>query len=100
MKTGMPIRLKILFVFSTLLLAGLAIYVVLAIETFKKDKLELIYELNRGGSAGVASQIENNLSSVANDFKLFTQMTSSLGSEKAASTFKTILESDPLLVSV
>src|SRR5580698_7628329 len=100
MKVKKPIRLKILLVVSTILIVGLSVYVALAIETFKKDKFELIFDLNKSMSSDFSSEINSSLDAVVNDFKLFVEAYGHLGAASATRTFQPILEDDPLLVDV
>ena len=100
MKVKLPIKLKILGVVLLVMTIGLSVYIYLAVETFEKDKTELIYDLTRGDVGDVASEMEGSLRSTANTFQLFSQSYADLGAAKTKDIFKGIIESDPLLVDI
>jgi diguanylate cyclase (GGDEF)-like protein len=98
--TFRSLQYKILAVISFVLLTCLSIYVWIAIETFKKDKTEVIYDVNQRTIQSLVAEINNGLSSSGNTFRLFAQSYSYFGKDKATKLFSEILVKDPLIVTM
>ena len=71
MKVGFSIRYKFLGVMSLLLAACVCIYLAIAVQVFKSDKTELVYDLNRSQVSNLASELETQFDGVSDKFKLF-----------------------------
>jgi signal transduction histidine kinase len=71
MKVAFSIRYKFLGVMSLLLAACVCIYLAIAVQVFKSDKTELVYDLNRSQVSTLASELDAQLDGVSDKFKLF-----------------------------
>jgi signal transduction histidine kinase len=71
MKKTMSIRTKFLGVTGVLLLTCIAVFMVIAIKTFKEDKIALVYDLTRSQVHNLSSEIESALNSVSLQFRVF-----------------------------
>lgn len=71
MRGFFSIRAKFLGVMSALLLACLVVYLLIAVEVFKTDKTELIFDLNRSMVSNLSIEIETELVGVSDKFRLF-----------------------------
>jgi len=67
----LSIRYKFLFVIGSLLSACLLIYLAMAVQVFKSDKTELVFDLNRSQVANLSSEVETQLEGVSAQFRLF-----------------------------
>jgi signal transduction histidine kinase len=56
---------------SLLLAACVCIYLAIAVQVFKSDKTELVYDLNRSQVSNLASELETQFDGVSDKFKLF-----------------------------
>lgn len=65
---------------SALLIACLVVYLLIAVEVFKTDKTELIYDLNRSTVSNLAVELETELIGISDKFRLFALL--SLDSSK------------------
>lgn len=68
------IRNKFLAVICVLLGACVTIYLAIAVQVFKQDKLELIYDLNRSQVANLTQEIDGQLQSAAEKMRLFSML--------------------------
>lgn len=71
MKRTMSIRTKFLGVTGVLLLTCIAVFMVIAMKTFKEDKTALVYDLTRSQVNNLSSEIESALNSVSSQFRVF-----------------------------
>src|SRR3989344_3040332 len=71
MRGFFSIRAKFLGVMSALLLTCLAVYLLIAVEVFKTDKTELIFDLNRSMVSNLSIEIETEFVGVSDKFRLF-----------------------------
>lgn len=71
MKKTMSIRTKFLGVTGALLLTCIAVFMVIAMKTFKEDKTALVYDLTRSQVNNLSSEIESALNSVSSQFRVF-----------------------------
>lgn len=71
MRGFFSIRAKFLGVMSALLLACLVVYLLIAVEVFKTDKTELIFDLNRSMVSNLSIEIETEFVGVSDKFRLF-----------------------------
>ena len=71
MKGFFSIRAKFLGVMSALLVACLIVYLLIAVEVFKTDKTELIYDLNRSLVSNISIELETEFVGVSDKFRLF-----------------------------
>jgi signal transduction histidine kinase len=65
------IRAKFLSVMSGLLIACLVVYLLIAVQVFKTDKTELIFDLNRSMVSNLSAEIETELNGVSDKLRLF-----------------------------
>lgn len=71
MKGFFSIRTKFLSVMSALLLVCLVMYLVVAVQVFKTDKTELVFDLNRSMVSNLSGEIETELNGISDKFRLF-----------------------------
>ncbi len=76
MKGFFSIRTKFLAVMSALLVACLVVYLLIAVEVFKTDKTELVFDLNRSMVSNLSIEIETEFSSVSDKLRLFALLSS------------------------
>lgn len=93
------IRLKFLTILSVILLACIASYLSLALHTFKRDKTELVFDLNRSLVSGLSNEIESSLRSAKDKLEVFA-MTTEGGSSKAKDLSHQLLANDQNLVYI
>lgn len=74
MKGFFSIRFKFLGVMSALLVTCLVVYLLIAVEVFKTDKTELVYDLNRSMVSNLAAEIETEFTGVSDKFRLFATL--------------------------
>lgn len=67
----LSIRYKFLFVIGSLLSACLLVYLAMAVQVFKSDKTELVFDLNRSQISNLSSEVETQLEGVSAQFRLF-----------------------------
>ena len=79
MKGFFSIRTKFLAVMSALLVTCLAVYLLIAIEVFKTDKTELIYDLNRSMVSNLSTDLETQFTNVSDKFRLFALLSNDKG---------------------
>ncbi|MCC2679859.1 MAG: hypothetical protein K0R29_2435, partial [Pseudobdellovibrio sp.] len=65
------IRAKFLTVMSALLMSCLVIYLLIAVQVFKTDKTELIFDLNRSTVSNLSAEIETEFVGIGDKFKIF-----------------------------
>ena len=65
------IRAKFLSVMGLLLMGCLIVYLLIAVQVFKTDKTELIYDLNRSTVNNLSAEIETEFIGIADKFKVF-----------------------------
>lgn len=101
MKTAarFSIRLKFLSVLSVLLIACITSYLFLALSTFKQDKTELIFDLNRSLVSGVSNDVESSIRSIKDKLEVFVMMSES-GTIRAKDSSAQIFGNDPNLVYI
>src|SRR5690349_21698695 len=88
-----PIRTKLLLLLSGFSLLATCVYLILAIELFKEDKTELIYELNASIVKTLSAEIESSIGKVIDKVNLLTQ------GHQDSRWSRTVFESEPLLIS-
>lgn len=71
------IRAKFLTVMSALLMSCLVIYLLIAVQVFKTDKTELIFDLNRSMVSNLSAEIETEFVGIGDKFKVFALTSSS-----------------------
>lgn len=71
MKKTMSIRTKFLGVTGVLLLTCIAVFMVIAMKTFKEDKTALVFDLTQSQVNNLSSEIESALNSVSSQFRVF-----------------------------
>ncbi|AZZ35522.1 hypothetical protein CIK05_01465 [Bdellovibrio sp. qaytius] len=74
MKGFFSIRFKFLGVMSALLVTCLVVYLLIAVEVFKTDKTELVFDLNRSMVSNLAAEIETEFKGVSDKFRLFATL--------------------------
>lgn len=74
MKGFFSIRFKFLAVMSALLVTCLVVYLLIAVEVFKTDKTELVFDLNRSMVSNLAAEIETEFKGVSDKFRLFATL--------------------------
>lgn len=70
MRIGLPIRYKFLLATTVLLVACVVSFLSLAANIFKRDKIELVFDLNRSAVTGLASDVEAVFRGVSDKMKL------------------------------
>lgn len=70
MKIKYPIRYKFLSVTTLLLVFSVVAYLFLASHIFKRDKIELVFDLNRGAVSSLAGDISTLFSGIGDKMKL------------------------------
>lgn len=63
-KRGLSIRYKVLLLLTSIPVVTLSVYLVLALDIFKKDKIAYVFDSTSSMSANVATQIKTQLNSV------------------------------------
>jgi two-component system, NtrC family, sensor kinase len=76
------IRYKFLSVMSVLLAGCVLVYLLIAIHVFKKDKTELVFDLNRSMVANLASEIETQFQGVSDKLELFAILSQERGAAR------------------
>ncbi|OFZ29513.1 MAG: hypothetical protein A2622_07230 [Bdellovibrionales bacterium RIFCSPHIGHO2_01_FULL_40_29] len=71
MKGFFSIRAKFLGVMSALLVACLVVYLLIAVEVFKTDKTELVFDLNRSMVSNLSTELETEFDGVSDKLRLF-----------------------------
>ena len=59
---------------SALLVICLVVYLLIAVEVFKTDKTELVFDLNRSMVSNLAAEIETEFKGVSDKFRLFATL--------------------------
>jgi signal transduction histidine kinase len=80
------IRAKFLTVMSALLMTCLVVYLLIAVQVFKTDKTELIFDLNRSMVSNLSAEIETEFVGIADKFKIFALTSNSKDSANIAET--------------
>src|SRR5690242_6667346 len=88
-----PIRTKLLILMSGFVLLATLIYLILAIQVFKDDKTELIYELNASTVKTLSAEIEAYLLKIVDKVKLLTQ------GHRDSEWSRSVFESEPDLIA-
>src|SRR5262249_47407994 len=70
MKNKFPIRYKFLLVTTALLVFSVASYLFLASDIFRRDKVELVFDLNRGAVSSLSSEIGTLFGGIADKMRL------------------------------
>src|SRR5690349_461496 len=78
-----PIRMKLLMLMGGFALLATLAYLLMAVQVFKDDKVQLIYELNASTVKTLSAKIEADLSKVIDKVKLLTQGHQDAAWEKA-----------------
>lgn len=65
------IRTKFLTVIGALLLTCVVVYLLIAVQVFKTDKTELVFDLNRSMVSNLSAELETQFVGVSDKFKLF-----------------------------
>lgn len=84
MKSFFSIRSKFLSVMSALLVFCLVVYLIIAVEVFKTDKTELVYDLNRSMVANLAAEIETEFKGVSDKFRIFATLSANPATKNSA----------------
>lgn len=90
---------KILVLLIALLVASVGLYLFLASQTFLRDKIAFIFDLNKNAVTTLASTIDTSLPGVTNQLKFFT-LTVVSKSKTQQDALSQVLEDDPLLTSI
>src|SRR5271163_4225442 len=88
-----PIRTKLLLLMSGFVLFSTLIYLLLAFQLFKDDKLQLVYELNASTVKTLSAELEANLLKIVDKIKLLTQ------GHRDSNWTRSVFESEPDLIS-
>ncbi|MGE0762155.1 MAG: ATP-binding protein [Bdellovibrionales bacterium] len=70
MKRGLSIRYKFLLVTTALLVFCVTVYLFMATQVFRKDKKELVYDLNRSLVTNLASDLDSVFASATDKMRL------------------------------
>src|SRR4051812_19530477 len=97
MQNRFPIRYKFLVVTTLLLVFSLASYLVLASHIFRRDKIELVFDLNRSAVSSLGSEISTLFSGVADKMQLAAILSQESGSNGRV-LMKDVLENDANIV--
>lgn len=97
-KRGISIRYKILFLLTSIPLITLAIYLFLAMNIFKEDKIAYVFDSSSSMSGTMAAQIKTQLNSVLSLSKPILQ--DYLNQQKFSSTAESIFRNEYNLESV
>jgi signal transduction histidine kinase len=81
MRIRFPIRYKFLAVTTLLLVFSVVAYLFLASHIFRRDKIELVYELNRSAVTGVASEVTTMFQGVSDKMHLAAVLSQTPSSE-------------------
>ncbi|MBC7741484.1 MAG: hypothetical protein H7061_04750, partial [Bdellovibrionaceae bacterium] len=73
----LSIRIKFLAVMSALLVSCLIVYLLIAVEVFKTDKTELVFDLNRSMVSNLSTELETQFSSASDKLRLFALLSTS-----------------------
>ncbi|HVK59935.1 MAG TPA: hypothetical protein VM432_00235, partial [Bdellovibrionales bacterium] len=95
MRIRFPIRYKFLAVTTLLLVFSVVAYLFLASHIFRRDKIELVFELNRSAVTGVASEVNTMFNGVSDKMRLAAILTQSPSSE---AMLKDVFDSDSEVV--
>ncbi len=60
---------------SALLLACVVVYLLIAVEVFKTDKTELVFDLNRSMVTNISAELETEFTGVSDKFRLYALLT-------------------------
>ena len=96
MKVRFSIRYKFLTVTTFLLIGCVALYLLLASTIFSRDKIELVYDLNKSTVTNLSSELDAVMTSVLDKMELFALLSNS--SVNLKKEFSRILENDPNIV--
>ncbi len=77
----LSIRIKFLAVMSALLISCLVVYLFIAVEVFKTDKTELVFDLNRSMVSNLSAEIETQFSAVSDKLRLFALLSTNANSQ-------------------
>ena len=96
MKVKFSIRYKFLVVTTLLLISSVAMYLFLASKIFSRDKIELVFDLNKSTVTNLSSELDAVMTSVADKMELFALVSDSGANLKRE--FSRILENDSNIV--
>lgn len=88
-----PIRIKLLLLMGGFVLIATFAYLALAIQVFKEDQIQLVYELNSSTVKTLAAETEANLLKISDKVKLLTQ------GHRDPNWTRSVFESEPDLVA-
>lgn len=69
---------------SALLMFCLVVYLLIAVEVFKTDKTELVFDLNRSMVSNLAAEIETEFKGVSDKFRLFATLSTNPSTKSVA----------------
>ncbi len=103
MRIRFPIRYKFLVVTTLLLVFSVVSYLFLASHIFRRDKIELVFDLNRGAVSGLASDVSTLFRGIADKMKLaavlsLSQESSSEASQRSKALLNDVLQNDSNIV--
>lgn len=75
------IRAKFLAVMSALLLSCLIVYLLIAVEVFKTDKTELVFDLNRSMVTNLSTEFETEFKGISDKLRLFALLSTNPSAE-------------------
>lgn len=88
-----PIRAKLIVLMSGAVLIATAAYLAVAVQVFKEDKVQLIYELNASTVKTLSAQTESYLLKVVDKIRLLTQ------GHRDPEWVRSVFESEPDLIA-
>ena len=99
MRIRYPIRYKFLSVTTLLLVFSVVAYLFLASHIFRRDKIELVFDLNRGAVTGFSSEVDTLFRGIADKMKLAAVLTQDPALAKSSATIlDDLLSSDSGIV--
>ena len=97
MKIRFPIRYKFLSVTTLLLVFSVVSYLFLASHIFRRDKVELVFDLNRSAVSSLASDVGTLFRGIADKMKLAAVLSQG-GDARSQSLLNDVLENDSNIV--
>lgn len=97
MKIRFPIRYKFLSVTTLLLVFSVVSYLFLASHIFRRDKIELVFDLNRSAVSSLASDVGTLFRGIADKMKLAAVLSQG-GDSRSRSLLTDVLENDSNIV--
>ncbi len=83
MQLKWSIRQKFLFVMCLMMVAGLGVYLFMAVTVFKSDKTQLVFDLNRSQVSNLTSELETQFGGVSEKLKVFALLPNHLQNKVA-----------------